>query len=206
LAPSPAASGLTEGGPTASGPSEPETPLADPPAPEPRPVAAHYDDTDTGFIQTRSSFAHEPLFRPRRSLIKITTYAAVVFALLISAAIAAVTWYGLPEWVPFANQNFGSGAANLQLAFPQNQVNRHVMPNGAEFISVSGKVNNIGKERLAVPPLRIVLRDGNKNIVYTEDVVAPKSQLNPGESVTVNEAILDAPKTAGEALVGWKPN
>ncbi|MEY4159416.1 MAG: hypothetical protein RLZZ136_37, partial [Pseudomonadota bacterium] len=164
-----------------SSPVPPEPVAADEapavPAAAARPVAARYDDTETPFIQTRSSFAHEPLFQPRRSLIKVTTYAAVVFALLISAAIAAVTWYGLPDWVPFASQNFGRGEANLQLEFPQNQVNRHIMPNGAEFISVRGKVTNIGKERLPVPPLRIVLRDGNKQIVYTEDLVAPKSQL-----------------------------
>lgn len=169
-------------------------------------AAARYDDTEPQYQYSRSSFEHEPPFRPRRNVLKIATYAAVVFALVISAAIAAVTWYGLPDWVPFGNQTFAEGEADLQLDFPPNRLDRRTLPNGTEFFGASGKVTNVGKERHSVPPILIVLRDGHDRIVYSWEVIAPKHQLNPGESVTINEAVLDVPKTAKFAEVGWKPD
>jgi len=36
-------------------------------------------------------------------------------------------------------------------------------------------------------------------------VSVPKKVLAPGESVSVNEAVTDVPKTARYAEIGWKP-
>ena len=51
----------------------------------------------------------------------------------------------------------------------------------------------------------IVLRDAKEKIVYTWEVVPPKRQLAPGESVNINEAVTDVPRTARVAEIGWKP-
>jgi hypothetical protein len=186
-------------------------PAAEPESPQPveRPEQtrpASYDDTVPQFTYSRSSFEHEPPFKPRRNMVRIATYAATFFAVIVCAAIIVLQLYGLPNWVPFANQTFAAGKADLQLDFPPNRLDRRTLPNGKEFFGASGKVTNIGKERRTVPPILIVLRDANKHTVYSWEVIAPKHELNPGESVTVNEAVLDVPRSATEALVGWKPD
>lgn len=187
----------------------PAGPASDSPPPIPEAdafsrIAATYDDTESYYDHSRSSFDHEPPFRPRRNMLKISTYAAVVFAVVVSAAIGAVTWYGTPDWVPFAGQAFSASQEDLVLEFPPNRLDRRTLPNGKEFFGASGKVTNVGKQRRTVPPILIQLFDANDRIVYSWEVVAPKRQLNPGESVTINEAVLDVPRSATSAQVGWK--
>jgi hypothetical protein len=41
--------------------------------------------------------------------------------------------------------------------------------------------------------------------VYEWEIRAPKGELAPGESVTINEAVTDVPRSAKFAEIGWKP-
>lgn len=134
------------------------------------------------------------------------TIAATIFALVSLAAIGAVAWYGLPDWAPFARQTFAEAQPDLVLEFPPNRQDRRTLPNGAEFFGASGKITNVGKVRRSVPPILILLRDGQDKIVYTWEVMPAKRQLAPGESVTVNEAVTDVPRSAKFAEIGWKPS
>ena len=168
-------------------------------------AAATYDDTANNFAAARSSFEHEPPFRPRRNRLKLYTMAAAAFAVIALGAIGAVAWYGLPDWAPFARQTFAEAQPDLVLEFPPNRQDRRTLPNGTEYFGASGTVSNVGKERRTVPPILIVLRDSRDRIVYSWEVVAPKRQLAPGESVTINEAVTDVPRTATVAEIGWKP-
>ncbi len=133
------------------------------------------------------------------------TYAAVIIAMMLSAAIAAVARYGLPDWALFSNQTFAERQPGLQLDFPPNRIDRRTLPNGVEFFGANGQVKNVSSERLTVPPVLIVLRDAQGRIVYSSEVNAPKRQLNPGESVTINEMSTLVPRTAKSMEVGWKP-
>jgi predicted Zn finger-like uncharacterized protein len=178
------------------------TALADEPLP-PRVYADHAGTED--FAAAPSSFAHEPPFRPRRNMVKLYTMAAVVFAVVAFGAIGTVAVYGLPDWAPLSRQTFAESQPDLVLEFPPNRQDRRTLPNGAEFFGASGKVSNVGKERRTVPPILIVLRDSRNRIVYSWEVIPPKRQLAPGESVTVNEAVTDIPATAKFAEIGWKP-
>lgn len=182
--------------PAQARPAEPTR--REPPAPR------IYDDVD-GPGYAGSSFAHEPPFRPRRNPVKLYTIAASVFAVVAFAAIGAVAWYGLPDWAPLSQQTFAEAQPDLVLEFPLNRQDRRTLPNGTEFFGVSGKVTNVGKERRSVPVVLIVLRDAQSRIVYSWDVVPSKRLLAPGESVTINEAVTDVPRTAKGAEIGWKP-
>jgi predicted Zn finger-like uncharacterized protein len=153
----------------------------------------------------RSSFAHEPPFRPRLNKLKLWTWAAAVFAVVALAAIGAVAWYGLPDWMPLARQTFAEAQPDLVLDFPANRQDRRTLPNGTEFFGASGTVTNVGRSRRAVPTILIVLRDAHERIVYSWEVAPAKRQLAPGESVSVNEAVTDVPKSARIAEIGWKP-
>lgn len=183
----------------------PATPVdeAPPPISAPPPPPTYYDDVAPD--PDWSSFDHEPPFRPRRNPLKLYTLAASIFAVVALGAIGAVYYYGLPNWAPFASSTFAEGQADLQLDFPPNRIDRRTLPNGKEFFGASGKITNVGKQRRTVPAILIVLRDSNERIVYSWEVRSPKQQLNPGESVTINEAVTDVPRSARFAEVGWKP-
>ena len=168
---------------------------------------AAYDDTVPwdGADDGHSSFAHEPPFRPRLNRLKLWTWAAVLFAVVALAGTAAVAMYGLPDWMPLSRQTFAEAQPDLVLDFPPNRQDRRTLPNGKEFFGASGSVTNVGRARRAVPTILIVLRDTRERIVYSWEVVPAKRQLAPGESVSVNEAVTDVPKSAKIAEIGWKP-
>lgn len=177
-----------------------------PPIPEePRGAPVYSDETTAEDYESYSTFAHEPPFRPRRNRLKLYTIAASVFAVVAFGAIGAVAWYGLPDWAPLSHQTFAEAQPDLVLEFPPSRQDRRTLPNGAEFFGASGKVTNVGKERRAVPPILIVLRDSRDRIVYSWEVFPPKRQLAPGESMTINEAVTDVPRSAKVVEIGWKP-
>lgn len=188
----------------------PPVSMAPPPPPvdhEARAPRVYDDAGDDGsdFDASRSSFAHEPPFRPRRNPAKMWMISAIVFALVALGAVGLVARYGLPDWVPLARPTFAEAQAGLTLDFPPNRQDRRTLPNGTEFFGASGTITNVGKVKRSVPSILIVLRDSHNRIVYTWEVAPPKRQLAPGESVTINEAITDIPRTAKKAQFGWKP-
>ena len=166
-------------------------------------------DAAAPFEETPSSFDYAPPFKPRRNPARLWTAAAVAFALVVAALIGAASWWGMPDWLPSvslgARPTFGQAQPDLVLEFPADRQDRRTLPNGTEFFGASGTVTNVGQETRRVPPILIVLRDGRDRIVYTWEVRAPKSALAPGESVTVNEAVTDVPRSAKVAEIGWKP-
>lgn len=176
-------------------------PLAEPAYREtyayPDPAADDYDE--------RSNFDYEPPFQPRRNMAKVWTIAAVLFALFALAAVFAISRFGLPDWLPIARPTFAESQPGLQLDFPANRQDRRTLPNGAEYFGASGTISNTGQVRRSVPTILIVLRDARERVVYKAEIVPPKRQLAPGESVTVNEAMTDVPKSAKIVEIGWKP-
>lgn len=209
--------------------SEPgETPAAPPPEPESIPddeaqeppidEAAHPtppptvvetepdNEPETFYYEETSQFEYEPPFRSRRNPLKIWTAAGAIFAILAFGTVAAVSYYGLPEWVPVSRPTFAAEQADLVLDFPADQQDRRALPNGSEFFGASGTVTNTGRETRRVPSILIVMRDARDRIVYSWEVVPPQSTLAPGESMTINEAVTDIPKAAKFAEIGWKPS
>ena len=204
VAPPPASAPAVTPAPRSPPPPAPE-PAAPPPAPEPPRV--YVDEPTTYYAdETRSSFEFEPPFRPRRNRLRMWTLAAALFALVALAAVAAVARYGLPDWMPLARTTFARAQPALGLKFTPNRQDRRTLPNGTEFFGASGTVTNVGQAKQTVPTILIVLRDARERIVYSWEVVPPKRQLGPGESMTVNEAVTDVPKTARVAEIGWKPS
>ncbi|MCC6827922.1 MAG: zinc-ribbon domain-containing protein [Novosphingobium sp.] len=196
--------------------AEPESPPPFVAAPEPAlppmveaPIAprVYEDDAVSRYSdEARSSFDFEPPFQPRRNWLRMWTIAAVLFAVIALAAVAAVTRYGVPDWLPIANTTFARAQPDLVLDFPPNRQDRRTLPNGTEFFGASGTITNVGQQRQTVPSILIVLRDRRERIVYSYEVAPPKRTLAPGESLTINEAVTDVPKSAKVAEIGWKPN
>jgi predicted Zn finger-like uncharacterized protein len=202
-APAPEPGPQAGGWPHASPEPDTDPPLA-PIAEEPARVYAD-DGGDRYFDESRSSFEFEPPFRPRRNKLRMWTMAAVLFAVVALGAAGAVARYGLPDWMPLARTTFAEAQPDLVLDFPPNRQDRRTLSNGTEFFGASGTVTNVGQTRRAVPTILIVLRDARERIVYSYEVAPPKRVLAPGESMTVNEAVTDVPRTARVAEIGWKP-
>ena len=166
--------------------------------PQPQPIPAMDPD--------RSQFDYEPPFRPRRNPLKVWTAAGVVFLVAVCGVIGAVNYWGLPDWVPVSRPTFAVEQPDLVLDFPADRQDRRTLPNGTEFFGASGTITNVGRETTRVPAVLIVLRDARERIVFSWEVVPSARTLAPGESVAINEAVTDVPKSAKFAEIGWKPS
>ena len=179
---------------------EPDLPPSPPPV-EPGPRRDVLRDSEPG----HSQFDHSPPFRPRRNWLKLLTWAGAIFALLAIGTIAAVSYWGLPDWVPIERPTFGQAQPDLVLEFPPERQDRRTLPDGTEFFGISGSVTNVGERTRRVPPILIVLRDERERLIYRYEIKPPQPSLAPGESMSINEAALDVPPAARAAEIGWKP-
>ncbi len=177
----------------------PEDPLAGQGTDEQIDYEEGYDDGDV------SQFDYSPPFTARRNPLKMWTAAAAIFAILATATILAVNYYGAPSWAPFNRPTFGIGQPNLELDFPASQQRTETLESGEDIFRVRGAITNTGRESVSVPSLLIVFRDERERQVGNWVVVPSKSQLAPGESLNVTEAIADIPPTAKAAEIGWSP-
>ncbi|GAA0270566.1 hypothetical protein GCM10009127_08330 [Alteraurantiacibacter aestuarii] len=151
-----------------------------------------------------SAFDAQPPFRRRRNWLKVWTWAAAIFAIFAAALIFAVSYWGLPDWVPVTRPDFAVGEPDLQLDFPIDQQEKREMPSGIEYFAINGTITNIGNVARSVPPVLVVLRDARDRKVFELEVRSPQSSLGPGESVSVTQAVTDVPRSARMAEIGWK--
>lgn len=192
---------------TAPAPASP--PPVPPPAPDPAPavVETEPDDPYTDpYDDEVSQFDRRPPFRPRRNPLKIWTAAGAAFALLAFGTVFAVSYYGVPDFLPISRPTFAAAQPDLVLDFPADKQDRRTLPDGSEFFSASGTITNTGRETRKVPSILIVMRNEREVPVYSWVLVPPKSALAPGESVSINEIATDVPKAAKIAEIGWSPS
>ena len=180
-------------------PVPPPTPVPDRAEPViPAAISAPFDDDV-------SQFDPRPPFRPRRNWLKLWTVAAAIFAVVALGSLAALSYWGMPDWLPMARSGGADSYPDLKLDVPPNRQDRRTLPNGTEYFGINATVTNIGAQVQRLPAIVIVLRDARERIVYSWEVAPPQRRLAPGESVTINEAMTDVPKSAKIAEIGWKP-
>ena len=168
------------------------------------PIESNDDSEDDS--AGRSQFAAEPPFRPRRNPLKMWGMAASLFAAISVGTIAAVSYAGLPDWVPVSRPTFAANEPDLVLEFPASQQDRRTLPDGSEYFGVAGEIKNVGHETKTVPPVLIVLYDSRNRKVYNWEILPRQGRLQPGETLSINEAITDLPKSAKFAEIGWSPS
>lgn len=186
--------------------SEAEPPIsfaedAVPPPPDSAIPITRADDYDSDY----SSFAHEPPFRPRRNPARMWTIAAALFAVVALGAAAAAAWYGLPAWVPFAQSRFAEEQVGLKLDFPDKRQALRQLPDQTWFFEANGTVTNLSQSARSIPPILVVLTDARGREVFMQEITAPKRVLAPGESVAINQALVNVPKATSHSQFGWKP-
>ncbi|MCP9221561.1 zinc-ribbon domain-containing protein [Erythrobacter sp. LQ02-29] len=153
-----------------------------------------------------SPYDYAPPFRPRRNPLKIWTMAAAAFAVVALCGIAAISYWGVPDWMPVSRPTFGVDQPDLVLDFPPGKQDRGTLPDGSEYFGVTGSISNVGRETRTVPPVLIVLYDERNRKVFSWEIPPTRRSLKPGERISVNEAIRDVPKSAKFAEIGWSPS
>jgi predicted Zn finger-like uncharacterized protein len=185
---------------------EPVPERAPEPEPEPAPLSPFNRTTaPPPELPDHSPFDAEPPFRARRNWLKVWTWAAAIFAVFAAAIIVAVSYWGLPDWVPVNRPDFALEEPDLQLDFPDDQQVKRETPGGQEYFAVNGTITNIGSTARRVPPILVVLRDARERNVWQAEIVPEQSTLAPGESLNINRAMVDdIPRAARVAEIGWK--
>ncbi|KWV91702.1 MJ0042-type zinc finger domain-containing protein [Erythrobacter sp. YT30] len=167
---------------------------------------AYPDDSEDDYDSGVSQFEYSPPFTARRNPLKMWTAAAVAFAVLASATVFAVSYYGLPDWFPINQPTFGVEKPELELDFPRAEQRTETLPTGEEIFRVRGTISNTGAGTVAVPSMLVVFLDERGREVGKWPVTPSKNELAPGETLNVTEAISDIPAAATEAELGWAPN
>jgi predicted Zn finger-like uncharacterized protein len=134
------------------------------------------------------SYADDADFVGRRNPAKMWTIAAIVAALLMLAAVAAISLFGMPA----IGGRGGAGAA-LDI---QGNAERRQLESGNELLEVRGSIINRSGEVARVPQIRAELRDAGGRVVYSWSISAPVSELQPHQKATFNSAEVDVPKNA----------
>jgi predicted Zn finger-like uncharacterized protein len=151
--------------------------------------------------QDFDAFAHEPPFRPRRNPARIWTMVAIAAALLMLAATAAISWFGVPS--------FGGSLALIGEGTPlgiTGTASRQPLESGNSVLNVTGRIWNPTRNVQHVPSIRAELRDSAGKTVYSWSISPPVSELQPGQSATINSAEVDVPAAAKRLHLGFGPS
>ncbi|NML10641.1 thioredoxin [Sphingobium sp. AR-3-1] len=172
------------------------------PAAEAPPVAApaenRFDDIYAGAPSNpveESRFAPAPPFKARRNPLKLWTYAAIGFCLIVAAAGGAFFYFGPPAWMVSIGLVGEEGDPDL-LFYLSKPAERRKLPTGEEYFAFGARIVNSGTQALPVPPVLVQLRDRQNRLVFSWTTKADKSRLKPGEEASINESRIDIPKNA----------
>jgi predicted Zn finger-like uncharacterized protein len=93
-------------------------------------------------------------------------------------------------------------AVGMEIRNTKWQIEDH---GGVPVLVVSGKVANISKETLAVPRLRLVLRDGDKHELYHWTVILERKELKPGDFTRFSTTLKNPPLEAHDVQIRFAP-
>lgn len=176
-------------------PAEPE-PVADSPVPDNR-----FDDIYAGIPEQHADgddptlSAPAPSSRVRRNPLKLWTYAAIGFFLVVAASGGALYLYGPPSWAVNLGLVADEGDPDL-LFYLSKPAERRKLPTGEEYFAFGARIVNSGKQALPVPPVLVQLRDRQNRLVFSWTTKADRARLKPGEEASINESRIDIPKNA----------
>lgn len=180
--------------------AEAPAPAAARPAPEPRPepeAPRVYEDPLADAPPGYDPFAPPPSrqARPRRNPAKRWTAAAVIAGVSMLLGAGAILYSGAPGFAAQFGLGLG-GEAETPLRFTDKSVELRPMPNGSEAFVVSGKVVNPTGGAQRVPDIRVELRDGADQLVYSWRITPENRSLGANAALDFTGAKLDVPRSA----------
>ena len=176
-----------------------DTQRPEPAASEPSvPANNRFDDIYAGAPVSREAESEPAPALPvkrRRNVLKLWTYAAVAFALIVAAAGGALYYFGPPGWAVSMGLVAEEGDPDL-LFYLSKPAERRKLPTGEEYFAFGARIVNSGTQALPVPPVLVQLRDQQNRLVFSWTTKADKARLKPGEEASINESRIDIPKNA----------
>jgi predicted Zn finger-like uncharacterized protein len=140
-------------------------------------------------------FAHEPPFRPRKNPTRRWTIAALSAGALMVGGIGLMQVYGTPSLL--SRIGIGSGALDTPLIFSTAQKpERRTLPNGNEFLMVSGQVINPTSEKQRVPDIVVELRNQQGVMIYSWIIPPASRSIAAKATMDFNGSAVDVPKGA----------
>ena len=133
-------------------------------------------------------FEEEPAGRPRRNPAKLWTIAVIVAAALMTAAVLAIQYFGMPQLGQMGIPIQGGEA----LAISGN-AERRQLASGNELLEVRGEIANQTDEVQRVPQIRAELKDVQNRVVYAWSIAPPVNELQPRGRVSFTSANVDVP-------------
>jgi hypothetical protein len=133
--------------------------------------------------------------KPRRNRLKLWTYAAILFCLVIGGVGGALWYFGTPSWAINLGLVADEGDPDL-LFYLSKPAERRKLPTGEEYFAFGARIVNSGKQTLPVPPVLVQLRDQQNRLVFSWTTKADRNSLKPGEEASINESRIDIPKNA----------
>lgn len=167
-------------------------------APVAPPTDHRFDDIYAGarvYPAEESPFASIPAVKARRNPLKLWTYAAIGFCLIVAALGGAFTYFGPPAWMVSMGLVAEEGDPDL-LFYLSKPAERRKLPTGEEYFAFGARIVNSGTQALPVPPVLVQLRDRQNRLVFSWTTKADKTRLKPGEEASINESRIDIPKNA----------
>lgn len=150
------------------------------PEPAPAPPPVHHVE----------SFEEESFLRPRRNPAKYWTIAAIIAAAVMTAAVLAIQYFGLPQIGARIGIPVQAGDA---LAI-EGTAQRRRLESGNELLEVSGAIANRTDAVQRVPQIRAELKDGQGQVVYSWSIAPPVREIQPRGRVTFDSAEMDVPQ------------
>jgi len=145
-------------------------------------------------------YAEPPPFRPRRNPARLWTVAAVVAAALMTAAVIAIQYFGVPAFGQRIIPVQASDALELNgTAIPRR------LASGNDMLEVRGEIVNRTDEVQRVPQIRAELKDSQGRVVYTWSIAPPVRQLQPRGRVAFNSADVDVPRGGRVLSLTFRP-
>ncbi len=180
IAPTPSAAAVT-----------PQEPSPWPEAPSPAPTES----------KTHDSYEEDSFVRPRRNPARKWTIAAVILALLLSGAVFAIQYLGLPE----IGQRLGLPVQAGDALGLEGEVDRRQLASGNELLEVRGTITNRTDEVQRVPQIRAELKDAQNRVVYSWSIAPPVRELQARGTVTFNSANVDVPRGGRRLSLSFGP-
>ena len=143
------------------------------------------------FDAPTATAAAEPPFRPRRSRARLGTILAVVAALLMIGAVAAIQYFGLPDFLRLSALPVEAGGS---LEIENQRADRRRLASGNELLEVTGEIVNRIGEVQRVPQIRAELRDAGQQPLYSWSIAPPVRELQPNGRVAFVNANINVPQ------------
>lgn len=137
---------------------------------------------------------------PRQGL-RLTALAAALGVFMALVAFRGAVVQNAPQTAGvYSALGLGVNLTGLDLS---NVVARVAQDGARRVLMVEGEIANPANSVRAVPPVRVALRGGDGQIVYSWAVKAPKTSLNGGEKVAFSARLAAPPAEAVETVVAF---